>query len=189
MAEFTNPNSGAVVTIGADEAFLYENAVSIINPTTAGAALRSPAQIYSGAYPASTLSGLIWCQSNCGIGSNQVLGTPDNPVVLVADGDTTIQGRVFGIVLLRTTANGATLTPSGGYTMSATEIQQGGGATLRMNAGAAVYGSIVVQGKVEKANGTAAVIYSEAVLSAIGQNPNNNRFGTLPGAWNDRSTY
>jgi hypothetical protein len=38
-------------------------------------------------------------------------------------------------------------------------------------------------------NGTAAVIYSEAVLAAIGQNPNNNRYGTLPGAWNDRSTY
>ena len=48
---------------------------------------------------------------------------------------------------------------------------------------------VVVQGEVERANGTAAVIYSETVLNAIGQNPNNNRFATLPGAWNDRSTY
>jgi Tfp pilus assembly protein PilX len=189
MREFTNPNTGAVVTIGADEAFLYENAVSIINATTAGAALRSPTQAYAGAYPASTLSGLIWCQANCDIGSNTQLGTPDNPVVLVADGDVRIQGRVFGIVFLRTTAGGATNTPAGGYTMTSAEIGTGGGATLRMNAGSAVYGSLVVQGQVEKANGTAAVIYSEAVLNAIGQNPNNNRFGTLPGAWNDRSTY
>jgi len=145
--------------------------------------------VYSGSYPSASLSGLIWCQSSCNIGSNQTLGSVDNPVVLVADGDTTIQGRVFGIVLLRTKAGGATNTASSGYTMTSTEIANGGAATLRMNAGSAVYGSIVVQGQVEKANGTAAVIYSEAVLNAIGQNPNNNRYATLPGAWNDRSTY
>lgn len=189
MRQFTNPNTGAAVTMGADEAFLYENAVSIINPTTAGAPLRSPSQIYSGAYPSSSLSGVIWCQSNCDVGSNKQLGTPDNPVVLVADGDVTIQGRVFGIILIRSRANGATLTPAAGYTMTSAEIGTGGSGTLRMNAGAAVYGSIVVQGKVERANGTAAVIYSEAVLNALGQDPNNNRFATLPGAWNDRSTY
>ena len=189
MREFTNPNTGAVVTIGADEAFLYENAVAIINPSTAGAPLRAPNQVYSGSYPASSLSGVIWCQSNCDVGSNQTLGSVDNPVVLVVDGDMTIQGRVFGIVLLRTRANGATLTPAAGYTMTTAEIGTGGAATLRMNAGSAVYGSIVVQGQVAKANGTAAVIYSEAVLNAIGQNANNNRFATLPGAWNDRSTY
>lgn len=73
--------------------------------------------------------------------------------------------------------------------MTSTEIGTGGGSSLRMNAGAAVYGSVVVQGQVEKANGTAAVIYSDTVLNAIGQSPNNARFGTLPGAWNDRSTY
>ncbi len=189
MREFTNPNTGAVVTMGADEAFLYENAAKIINPTTAGASFQSASQIYSGAFPASTLSGVLWCQSSCDIGSNQTLGSVDNPVVLVADGDVSIQGRIFGIVLLRTKANGATLTPSSGFTMSPAEVATGGNATLRMNAGAAVYGSIVVQGAVAKANGTAAVIYSEAVLRALGQNPNNSRFATLPGAWNDRATY
>jgi len=81
------------------------------------------------------------------------------------------------------------LTPAVSDTMNATEIAASGKRTFRMNAGATVYGSIVVQGKVEKANGTAAVVYSEAVLNAIGQNPDNNRFATLPGAWNDRSTY
>ncbi|WP_460822189.1 hypothetical protein [Lysobacter olei] len=189
MKTYTNPNSGAVVTIGADEAFLYENASKIINPTSAGTPLMSAGQAYTGSYPASALSGLLWCQSNCDIGSNQTLGTPDNPVVLVVDGDARIQGRVYGIVFLRSTANGATNTPAAGYTMTSGEIAAGGSSALRMNAGAAVYGSIIVQGTVEKANGTAAVIYSDTVLNAIGQNPDNSRFGTLPGAWNDRPTY
>lgn len=188
MREFTDPNTGAVLVMGADEAFLYENAVKIINPTAAGAAYMAAAQNYTGAYPSSGLSGVLWCQSNCDIGSNTTLGSVDNPVALVVDGDLTIQGRVFGIILLRSKSNGATLTPPGGFKMT-TEVATGGGATLRMNAGAAVYGSIVVQGQVTKANGTAAVIYSEAVLRALGQNPNNNRYATLPGAWNDRSTY
>lgn len=189
MEQFTNPTTGAVVTMGADEAFLFENATKIINPTTAGAALMDSDQVYSGTYPASTLSGLIWCQQNCNVGSNTTLGSPDNPVVLVIDGSARIQGRVFGLVFLRSTADGATVTPATGYTMDADEIAAGGNATLDMNAGAALYGSVVVQGAIDKANGTAAVIYSESVLNAIGQNPDNNRYGTLPGAWNDRSTY
>lgn len=189
LEDFTNPNTGTVVRMGADEAFLYENAYKIINPTTAGTPLLAASQVYGGSYPASTLSGLIWCQSSCDIGSNQTLGSVDNPVVLVIDGGARIQGRVFGIVFLRTLAGTATNTPSSGYTMSDAVIATGGSSDLRMNAGSAVYGSVVVQGQVDKANGTAAVIYNEAVLNAIGQNPNNNRYATLPGAWNDRSTY
>lgn len=189
LANYTNPNTGAVVRMGADEAFLFENAVKIINPTTAGAPLRKPSQIYSGTYPSSALSGVIWCQSSCNIGSNETLGSVDSPVVLVADGDLTVQGRIFGIVFIRSLAGTATLTPSTGYTMSSTVIGTGGSSTLRMNAGAAVYGSIVVQGEVERANGTSAVIYSKAVLEGIPRDPNNNRYATLPGAWNDRSTY
>ena len=189
LEKYTNPNTGIEVTIGADEAFLYANAVSIINATAAGAGLVSATQVYAGAYPASTLSGLIWCQSSCNIGSNTQLGTPQNPVVLVIDGSATIQGRVFGMVYLRTTAGGATLTPIAGYTMTADELAVGGGANLRMNAGAVIYGSLVVQGEVEKANGTAAVVFDATVLGAIGNNPNNNRYATLPGAWNDNSSY
>ena len=186
---FTNPNNGTAVTIGADEAYLYTNAAYIVNATVPGAALRAPGQVWSGGYPSSTLSGVIWCQSNCDVGSNTQLGTPQNPVVLVIDGAARIQGRVFGLIFLRTLANGATLTPSLGYTQTATEIIDGGSANLRMNAGASVYGSVVVQGQVEKANGTAAIIYDATVLGNIGNNPNNNRFSTLPGAWNDISSY
>lgn len=189
LAPFTNPNTGVEVTIGADEAFLYANSLSIINPTAAGAPLVSPSQVPAVAYPSSQLAGLIWCQSNCDIGSNTQLGTPEKPVVVVIDGSARIQGRVFGMVYLRSLAGGATLTPVAGYTMTSAEIDAGGNATLDMNAGAVIYGALVVHGKVDKANGTAAVVFDANVLNNIGNSDNNNRYATLPGAWNDNISY
>jgi len=193
MQAFTNPNDGTQVTIGADEAYLYTNALSIINPTTEGEVLQSSDQVTALAYPSAALSGLIWCQSGCDIGAGTQVGTPEHPVVLVIDGSAKIQGRVFGIVYLRTRAQKdgalATLTPSTGYTMTADEITAGGNAVLDMNSGAVVYGAVVIQGQVNKANGTAAIVFDATVLNAIGDNPNNNRYATLPGAWNDNSSY
>lgn len=192
MRDFTNPNTGQVVTIGADEAFLYENAVRIFGATGVASDLATAAQKTGVGYPSASLSGLIWCQSGCTI--DGPLGSVDNPVVVVIDVhdgedvDIGSKGRVFGIVFLRSTANKKTLTPANGYTMT-TELARGGSASLRINSdGAAVYGSVVVQGMAEKING-GVIVHSEAVLKAIGQNPNNNRYATLPGAWNDRSTY
>jgi hypothetical protein len=73
--------------------------------------------------------------------------------------------------------------------MTSAEVAAGGTAVLDMNAGATVYGAMVVQGKVDKANGTAAIIHDDNVLSGIGKNPKNNRYATLPGAWNDNASY
>jgi hypothetical protein len=190
MGTFTNPNNGAQITMGADEAFLFSNAQTVINPTAATLALNAltSEQTAVTAYPSASLSGLVWCQSNCDVGSNTVVGSVDNPVVLVIDGSARIQGKVFGLVYIRSTAGG-TLTPATGYTMTTAEVAAGGNAVLDMNAGATVYGAMVVQGKVDKANGTAAIIYDKVVLDAIGNNPNNDRFATLPGAWNDTLSY
>jgi hypothetical protein len=58
-----------------------------------------------------------------------------------------------------------------------------------MNAGAAVYGGIIVQGQVDKANGNAAVIYNADVLNALATDPANTRYATLPGAWTDLRSY
>lgn len=187
LEKFENPNTGVEVTIGADEAFLYANAISIINPTDEGIALRSPSQVPSA--QRADLSGLIWCQSNCDqfLAEGQ-LGTPDDPVVLVIDGSALVQDRIFGAVYLRSTAGGATLTPSTGYVMTG-EVATGGSASLRMNANAIVYGAVMIHGQVEKANGTAAIVFDASVLNAIGNSPNNNRYATLPGAWNDNSSY
>jgi Tfp pilus assembly protein PilX len=190
MTSFTNPNNGVQVTMGADEAYLYTNAQYIINATTAGAVYRKPDQVTTATYPSASLSGLIWCQSNCDVGSNQQLGSPAAPVALVIDGSARIQGRVFGLIFLRTTSGtGVTITPSSGYTMTTAQIAAGGSATLDMNGHAAVYGSVIVQGQVDKANGTAAVIYDQTVLQNLGNNPNNTRYATLPGAWNDNYSY
>jgi hypothetical protein len=116
------------------------------------------------------------------------VGSVDHPVVLVIDGSARIQGKIYGLVFIRSTAGG-TLTPAAGYTMTSAEVGAGGNAVLDMNAGATVYGAMVVQGKVDKANGTAAIIHDDNVLNAIGKNPNNNRYATLPGAWNDTYSY
>ncbi|MFC5577513.1 hypothetical protein ACFPOA_05700 [Lysobacter niabensis] len=190
MGTFTNPNTGAEVLMGADEAFLFSYAETVINPTAATVALNAltSEQQAITAYPSTALSGLVWCQSNCDVGSNTVVGSVDNPVVLVIDGSARIQGKVFGLVFIRSTTGG-TLTPAAGYTMTSGEVAAGGNAVLDMNAGATVYGAMVVQGKVDKANGTAAIIYDEVVLGAIGKNPKNNRYATLPGAWNDNASY
>lgn len=187
--EFTNPNTGVVVTIGADEAYLYTNSTSIINATTAGQPLAKPSQLLATGYPSSAMSGLIWCQSTCDIGSNQQLGSPLAPVVLVIDGSARIQGRVFGLVFVRTLAPGnATLTPATGYTLSSANIAAGGAATLDMNAGSAIYGSLVVQGKVDKANGTAAIIYDAKVLGLLDA-AGGERTSSVPGSWTDRYRY
>jgi hypothetical protein len=174
---YKNPNTGVVVSLDVDEAFLYENATYIMPRDDAAKALMAPSQTLPYAYPDAQISGIVWCQASCEIGANKKLGTPDKPVLLVVDGtsEMRIQGRVFGLVLVRAMEE----------TLSAST---GGSATLRMNAGSAVYGSVLVQGAVTKANGSAAVIYNEDVFmnlaDSIPPKPSN-----LPGAWSDRLSY
>ena len=177
MTTYKNPNTGVNVSMGADEAFLYANSAKVMARDAAATALLKPTQIPTLTYPSSAASGLLWCQLNCDIGSSQQLGTPDRPVLLVIDGPAKIQGRVFGMIFLRSTGN--TLNPA-----------DGGDATLEMNAGATVYGTIIIQGKVTKANGTAAVIYNNKVLVNLGNDPANDKFGGVPGGWaDDRVSY
>lgn len=177
MTTYKNPNTGVNVPMGVDEAFLYTNAVKIKTNDTTAQGLMRPGQAYNLPYPSAAASGLIWCQTECSIGSNQQMGSPDHPVLLVIDGAASIQGRVFGMVFMRST--GSTLDPA-----------TGGTATLDMNAGASVYGSVIVQGKIDKANGTAAIIYNADVLSNLANDPSNNKFGGIPGGWaDDRVSY
>lgn len=200
-AVYKNPTSGASLTMGADEAFLFQNAKTIIaTPAVQAAGLLAAGQstlptgtdakgAAATGYPNSGFNGLVWCQTGCSIGSNQQLGSPENPVLLVIDGSATIQGKVFGMVFLRTLAGTATLTPASGYTMSATEVSNGGNAVLDMNAGAVVYGAVVLQGKVNKANGTASVVYNGDVMQTLIGEPAFNKFVGVPGGWTDRTSY
>jgi hypothetical protein len=191
MTTYQNPNTQVNVTMGVDEAYLFQNAGTIIpSAATTAANLATAAQLVQpGTYPSSAYSGLVWCQTNCGIGSNQQIGSAASPVLLVIDGNATIQGKVFGLVFVRSLAGGATLTPSTGYAMSATEVTNGGNVSLSMNAGAVVYGSLVVQGQVQKANGTSSVVYNGDIFTNLLNSPGLVKFGGVPGAWTDRTSY
>lgn len=181
---YQNPDTGAVGSVGPDEAHLYANADRIIpaDPNNPSPLIR-PSQLGTAALlSSSATSGLIWCQANCDIGSNTQVGTPSAPVILVLDGQTRIQGTVFGMVFIRET----------GATMNATTGSGGTGncpnnCILQMNAGANIYGALVLQGQM-KVNGTSAVIHDATVLRTIAENEGTTP-ATLPGAWNDQRSY
>jgi len=58
---------------------------------------------------------------------------------------------------------------------------------LEMNAGAAIYGALVLQGQM-KSNGTSAVIHDTTVLGTVSQQAG-LVYATLPGAWTDQRSY
>jgi hypothetical protein len=163
-----------------DEAYLYANAAHIIMDTNDAQATRIMAgsnKNVAASYLGPGASGLVWCQTGCDIGTGAVVGSPDHPVILVIDGSARIQGRVFGMLFLRTDTAGP-LNPA-----------TGGTAVLDMNAGATVYGAVVVQGQVDKANGTSAVVYNGDILNRLATDPTGSRYATLPGAWTDLRSY
>ncbi|MEJ7746607.1 MAG: hypothetical protein WKF61_07605, partial [Luteimonas sp.] len=103
-------------------------------------------------------------------------------VVLVLDGPVSIQGTIFGFVFIR----------SPGNTLNAVSGSASAGACpsncmLTVNAGAAIYGAMVLQGQM-KANGSSAVIFDATVLGNISKTLT-PKFATLPGAWNDQASY
>ena len=137
----------------------------------------------------STTSGIIWCHSSCDIGSGVQVGTPSAPVILVLDGPVDIRGTVFGLVYVREPAQSS---PTTAVVLDpATGSDNSGGCPsncmLQMNAGAVVYGAMVVQGQM-KANGTAALVFDATVLGAL-EGLNLPIPATLPGAWNDQRSY
>ena len=173
-------NGALSVNLYPDEAFLYANAAHIIPVTTDATVtsiLAGSGKTVAASYLDANARGIVWCQTGCNIGTSQVVGSPDHPVLLVIDGSARIQGRVFGLIFLRNNTNGPA------------DPATGGAAVLDMNAGAAVYGGIVVQGAVDKANGNAAVIYNGDVLAALANDPSNMKYATLPGAWSDLKSY
>ena len=185
---YRNPDNGVTASVGPDEAYLYANADKII-PLTANQPLVRTGKLGTSALfgtsaPNSNADakGIIWCQVDCDIGSGKQVGTAENPVLLVLDGPVNIQGIVFGMVFVRSTASA--LNPATGGSGS------GGcpsNCAIQMNAGAAIYGALVLQGQM-KSNGTSAVIHDATVLRRLeeqqGMTP-----ASLPGAWTDRVSF
>jgi hypothetical protein len=190
--QFTSPTTMTNVWLDADEAYLYKNATKIIpRDATAASLMKSSQALGALTYPSSAISGIVWCQVSCDNGPSGQVGSASKPVLLVIDGSARIQGKIFGLVMLRAkpaTASAHPLNAAHNHTVDKLDPATGGPAVLDMNAGAVVYGAVVVQGQIDKANGTAAIIYSKDVFTNFANSilPTNSN---LPGAWTDRLSY
>lgn len=168
------------VQIGVDENYLARHAAFIVPNGTAGFDARfvGDSRVVTCAQVGSTaVSGLVWDRTgDCADG--RTIGTPANPTILVADGTGAYQNvKLFGVLFVRTTAAGP-LDPD-----------TGGTASLTLNAGSVIYGSAIVQGVVEKANGTAAIISDAKVLSNLSGGDKPPEVAGLPGSWSDSDRY
>jgi hypothetical protein len=111
-------------------------------------------------------SGLIWISGpTCTINANTVVGSPENPVILVtAASETKINGGfiMYGIL----------------YIFDGEDPD----ATMETLGGATVYGSVIVDATIAKYQGTFQIVYAEGVLAdarGIGG------IGAVNGGWRD----
>lgn len=143
---------------------------------------------------AGTKTGLIWIrQAGCKFPANSDVGSPANPVIVVNDGEMTINAgtTVFGLVFLRETVCSERLLPAIATPCQLTAAQQaaGGTAQLTLNGGSAIYGALVVQGPGPIVNGTAHVISSPDLLSKLSPAGESTTYKSVPGSWTDRVRY
>jgi Tfp pilus assembly protein PilX len=145
--------NGNPYTIGEDENYLLAKATYIVpNPA---APYYNDLQYMTQAtitdcntILTSSTSGMVWDQLGCGF-KGQV-GTPDAPVMLIEDGDVSINagGRLFGLLYVRPAIYGdatGPLDPTTGAlknsASSSTGVQTGGTANLSENGHANIYGA------------------------------------------------
>jgi len=110
--------------------------------------------------------GLYWASgSNCKINANTVIGSPENPIILVSAAQTTtLAGRaeIFGVL----------------YIFDGEHAD----ATLNSSGTSTVYGAAVVDGVMGRYTGTFQVVYSDVVLANAASD---NGLGHVPGGWRD----
>jgi len=113
-------------------------------------------------------AGIIWIKgSSCAIQGGTVVGSPLAPVVLVSAADvTTINGgsTIFGVLYIFD------------------DDPAGNGAELKSTGGATVYGAVIVDGSIDKLQGTFQVVYNEDVLLAASGIAG---LGSVNGGWRD----
>jgi len=100
----------------------------------------------------STASGLYWVDGDCQIAASQVVGSLDSPVIIVVDGNVSLQGgaSVFGVI----------------YAFSSDNDPDTGG-TVTINGNNIVYGSVISDHDVAISNGTFHVRYDSRVINNI----------------------
>lgn len=168
---FTAPG-GSTVNLYPDEAFLYSYATKIVG---GDASLTSFSQANAPALGPST-SGLVWCLTEC-IKDKVQIGTPENPVIIVVDGEVMNHATIFGLVFVRDPGTGD-LSPT-----------TGGAAEFKFNAQSAVFGSVLVQGVVPTGSGGGLIFGDRNILVTLGNNAKLARFDTLRGGWTDSYSY
>ncbi len=181
---YPHPATGALVTsagIPADTCYL----LNIRNKIHIGDGINDAAEC-AALGPGS--SGLIWVHSqawenapgyDCSTIVKNVdqIGTPNDPVALVYDGSLQAHFQLYGLLFVRE--------PNGSLTM---DENTGGSAVFQMNAGATIYGAVVLQGGVA-ANGTAAIVYNADVLQNLFGNPDFFEPSSIAGSWTDKMRY
>ncbi|MEO7773364.1 MAG: PilX N-terminal domain-containing pilus assembly protein [Steroidobacteraceae bacterium] len=129
--------------------------------------------------------GLIWIKESCAPGGGGslggIIGSPDNPVALVIDGNVKFDtsAEIYGIVYLRYGGADATGCVSGGT--GCPEFLTGGGT-------AKIFGAVIIEGG-GSINANIDLVYVPKILMNLTMAPENFRFGALPGSWSDRVTY
>lgn len=116
-------------------------------------------------------SGLYWSEGTCHISANSTVGTPHNPVLLISEGDVTMNGGavMFGVV----------------YLFDPPDVAAN--PDLSLNGGAYIYGAIVGDSAGEgSGTGGNVIVYDEAVLNRVKLSPELQRVSPLPGTWSDR---
>ena len=141
-------------------------------PETEWPVLRSEAQeIYTNCNALGPNSvGLIWIDGDCSLNANVVVGSADDPVILVVtDGDLTMNGgaQINGMVF-------SFRKPS---TVADFE--------LNMIGGARVNGVVASNHPVGHANGTYNSVYDADVLAGLQENDAFQRVAIVPGSWRD----
>ena len=186
---------GSSPQMGVDEAYLYARAWLILptsahtNWVTTAQKISSCSELISRSHmandPINDPGGIIWDQTGAclaSMGTSDVIGWPDKPVILVEDGATNNNGvkftggKLFGMVFVRDV-------------VSPMDPATGGDGSFTAESNGTIYGSVIVQGSGPKLNGNAAIVYNGTVMQALSTLPTMNTASPVPGAWTDRYAY
>lgn len=114
-----------------------------------------------------TSSGFYWVTGNCNPPNNNI-GTPEYPVLLVVEGDATVNSSIdiYGLLFMFNSAG------------AVQRIISNGGPTL--------HGAIMGQDEIDfQLTGGFVLEYNSAVLAALLNNMSTRRLSRLPGGWSD----
>lgn len=185
----TDPENSSA-TIDVDQAYLSDKADWIIVPNYSGFNARfvGDARVITcdalkvGSTTPSVVNhhGLVWdITGNCG--SNKIIGSPEKPVLLVSDAvspsNLFTNMDLFGLLFVRSTCH------------TGADCGSAGNATAKTAGKTNIYGSMIVQGVVDKGTGNSALIHNKDVLTNLVNDLSRPDVIALPGSWTDKVRY